>query len=112
MLDISDIIITTASLLIGTSVSMNEPLMEAGLDSLGATELASRLGAGFSMDFPSTLLFDHPSAASIRAVLEKAVTPTALVPRDATERPKVKVACTFSTVLPCPSAIGAAICLT
>ena len=53
--------------------------MEAGLDSLGAVELRSALGARFGVDMPATLTFDHPSitalAAFVFANLPKATQP-------------------------------------
>ncbi|KAH8093682.1 enoyl-CoA hydratase/isomerase [Aureococcus anophagefferens] len=55
---------TTASLL-GTSVDADASLMSAGLDSIGATELARGLGDVIDTELPSTLVFDHPSVAAI-----------------------------------------------
>ena len=46
-------------------VSANTPLMEAGVDSLGATELQRGLSEQLSTEFEATLLFDHPSIDSI-----------------------------------------------
>jgi acyl carrier protein len=39
--------------------------MSAGLDSIGATELARKLSDGLGTRLPSTLLFDHPSINTI-----------------------------------------------
>ena len=47
--------------LLGTAISNDSPLMSAGLDSIGATELARKLGDRLRVVLPSTLLFDHPS---------------------------------------------------
>lgn len=41
--------------------------MEAGLDSLGAVELRSALGARFGIEMPATLTFDHPSITALAA---------------------------------------------
>ena len=46
-------------------ISANTPLMEAGVDSLGATELQRGLSEHLSTEFEATLLFDHPSIDSI-----------------------------------------------
>ena len=46
-------------------ISANTPLMEAGVDSLGATELQRGLSEQLSTEFEATLLFDHPSIDSI-----------------------------------------------
>ena len=51
--------------IIGTAVALSTPLMEAGVDSLGATELQRGLSEQLSTEFEATLLFDHPSIDSI-----------------------------------------------
>ena len=50
---------------VGTSISADIPLMEAGIDSLAAGEVVESIGKSFAMELPATLLFDHPSIASI-----------------------------------------------
>ena len=59
---------TIASLVagvVGTSVSRDTPLMEAGLDSLASSELVKEVGGEFSAELSATLLFDHPSIAAL-----------------------------------------------
>ena len=51
----------------GHTLSDDQPLMEAGLDSLGAVELRSELAAAFDLDVPATLTFDYPSIAALGA---------------------------------------------
>ena len=51
--------------LLGTAISIESPLMSAGLDSIGGTELARELGDRLGVSLPSTLLFDHPSVNTI-----------------------------------------------
>lgn len=46
-----------------------QPFMEAGLDSLGATELQASLGAAFGMDLPATATIDHPTSAALAAYI-------------------------------------------
>ena len=51
--------------MLGKAVDPSQPLMEAGLDSLGAVELRTALGSQFNLDLPATVTFDYPSAASL-----------------------------------------------
>lgn len=51
------------------SVSM-QPLMEAGLDSLGQVQLRDSLASRFQLDLPATLAFDHPTIAALAAFLQ------------------------------------------
>ncbi|MDC0525473.1 enoyl-CoA hydratase-related protein [bacterium] len=55
----------------GGSVDADAPLMEAGVDSLGAVELRNQLqnSAGVQ-SLPSTLVFDHPTARQLTSVLQ------------------------------------------
>ena len=50
-------------------IAANTPLMEAGVDSLGATELQRGLSEHLSTEFEATLLFDHPSIGGIASML-------------------------------------------
>lgn len=58
-------LIEIAAELTGTGMSVDLPLMTAGLDSIGATELSTRFGERLGTELPSTLLLDHPSLGSI-----------------------------------------------
>ena len=55
--------------LVGTTLAGDLPLMSAGLDSVGATELARKLSDQLGIDLPSTLLFDHPSVNAVASAL-------------------------------------------
>ena len=55
--------------MLGKVIDPSQPLMEAGLDSLGAVELRTALGQRFSLELPATVTFDYPSAASLSRFL-------------------------------------------
>jgi len=54
---------------VGADVDDDEPLMAAGLDSLGSVEFSNVLAQKFSMQMPGTLIFDYPSARAVTEFL-------------------------------------------
>lgn len=49
----------------GSRVAEDEPLMAAGLDSLGAVELRNSLEASLGLQLPGTLVFDFPTSTAV-----------------------------------------------
>ncbi len=60
---------TALQSIIGESVGLEEPLMSAGLDSLGSVEFANVLSRRFGMQMPGTLVFDYPTVNAVSAYL-------------------------------------------
>ena len=56
----------TVQSVMGMVPGEEQPLMEAGLDSLGAVELRNALGSRFGIpDLPATLTFDYATIAAL-----------------------------------------------
>jgi len=53
--------------LLGERVAADQPLMEAGLDSIGAVELRNAVAAKFGVDLPATATFDFPTLGALAA---------------------------------------------
>ena len=63
--DVRSIVQSSVDEIIGEEVKSDQPLMEAGIDSLAATELQQKLADELSVELPSTLVFDYPTVDSI-----------------------------------------------
>ncbi len=63
------IVLQAVQEVMGSEVTPDASLMEAGLDSLGAVELRNALTTRCGVDLPATLTFDHPTPSSIAALL-------------------------------------------
>ena len=71
-------IMTLVERVAGAGVDADAPLMEAGVDSLGAVELRNSLqkAVGNSVALPSTLVFEHPTARELASALATSTAPT------------------------------------
>ena len=55
--------------ILGHEVTPQQPLMEAGLDSLGVVELKNALSNRFMTELPTMLILDHPTPLAIANLL-------------------------------------------
>jgi hypothetical protein len=61
---------------LGSPVGGDDPLMAAGLDSLGATELQQGLANALGVELPSTLVFDYPTINAMAEYLASKLSDT------------------------------------
>ena len=65
----------SAQAVLGEASAVDQPLMAAGLDSIGAQELQQGLSTALGLnDLPATLIFDHPTIAALAKHLHALVT--------------------------------------
>lgn len=61
--------------LLGQAVGVDEPLMEAGLDSIGAVELRNSVATKYGIDLPATITFDQPTVRALGDYLAAMLAP-------------------------------------
>lgn len=80
---VSFVVFTAAKDIVGSDLTVDQPLMAAGLDSLGAVELRNSLQGQLGLELPSTLVFDYPTVDSmaqyIASKLQPAVVQTSMM---------------------------------
>ena len=57
--------------------SMDSPLMEAGLDSLGSVDLRNSLSSQFGVELPATVTLDYPSISALAGYIASLTAPIA-----------------------------------
>jgi acyl carrier protein len=62
---VQEAVLAVVRSILGAGTGQDEPLMAAGLDSLGAVELRNSLEGRLGVRLSSTLTFDYPTAAAI-----------------------------------------------
>ena len=63
--DIRTKVAAIVSGIVGRDVSEDEPLMDAGLDSIGGAELQKNIEDEFSIELPATAAFDYPTVSAL-----------------------------------------------
>ena len=51
--------------LLGDNISTATPLMEAGLDSIGAVEMRNAVNEKYGVELPATIMFDYPTIGDL-----------------------------------------------
>lgn len=72
--NVEEVVRQTLDQIMGRSVAGDEPLVAAGLDSIGTVEVQTRLEKATGVALPATLVFDYPTANSLVAHLKDKVT--------------------------------------
>ncbi len=67
----AQILSSVTRLLDTDGIGLDEPLMAAGLDSLGATELTQSLQSVFDISLPAIMVFDYPTVAAMAAFISQ-----------------------------------------
>ena len=75
--------------ILGKEVAINEPLIDAGLDSLGAVELRDAVNAAVDMELPSTVVFDYPSVGAMSGFIVSQMHPEGEAGTEIVDQPVV-----------------------
>jgi acyl carrier protein len=72
-LSMESIVQEAVATILGVPVALSQPLMAAGLDSLGSVELRNSLEGSLGIQLPSTMVFDFPTISSMAEFLAQKV---------------------------------------
>ena len=72
MRDAQDLLSVVSSVL-GAAPTPDTPLMEAGLDSIGAVEVRNAVASKFGVDLPATVTFDYPTVQALAGFVHSRV---------------------------------------
>jgi acyl carrier protein len=75
---VSSVVFLAAKDIVGNELTVEQPLMAAGLDSLGAVELRNSLQGQLGVELPSTLVFDYPTVDSMAQYIARKLQPAAV----------------------------------
>ena len=112
-IDVGSIVRLTVFQILGREVGFDEPLVAAGLDSIGTVEVQTRLERATGVALPPTLVFDFPSITSIVAHLEQELRARqpVVVPAAAADVPAAPTVLLRPSPLPSPPGGAAALVL-
>ncbi len=66
-----------AATVLGSAPSGDQPLMEAGLDSLGAVDLRNAVSSAFGVELPPTATLDYPTVDALTQFIVGSMAPAA-----------------------------------
>ena len=96
---IEERISTLVASVMGSQVAPSQPLMEAGLDSLGAVELRNALAATFAVELPPTVTLDYPTITALAGYIASIAGPNGEPMSYLSASPTVRFR--LNLVLPC-----------
>ena len=92
--------------ILGSEIGLNEPLMDAGLDSLSAVEFKNAAESRLGVSLPVTAVFDYPTLSSLAGYIHSQLGPASGAPEGAVESEVSPTAASASSA-PWTSILGA-----